>query len=59
MVCPDIYPLPFLERTLDKDHTHYLNTVDSKTFLRETISKQTYKTSLGFYLQLQCRIISY
>jgi hypothetical protein len=56
---PDIYGLPFLENTLDKEHNNSLTVVDFKAFLRETGSKQTRKTVLEFCLQVKCRIISY
>lgn len=39
MMDPDIYALPFLESTPDKEHTHCLTVVNSKPFLRETVSK--------------------
>jgi len=55
----DIYGLPFLENTLDKEHTNSLNIVDSKAFLRETVLKQTCKTILELCLQGKCTIISY
>lgn len=59
MMDPDIYALPYLESTLDKEDTHSLTIVDSKTFLREASAKQTCKSALEFSLQLKCRIVSY
>jgi hypothetical protein len=59
MIDPDIYALPFVKIALDKEHTHSLTMVNSKTFLRETVSKQTHKTALECCLQLKCRIIPY
>ena len=54
----DIYALPFLEITLDKEHTTSLTVFNSKTILREKVS-QTCKTVLEFCLKEKFRIISY
>lgn len=43
MADPDIYALPFLGNTLDKELSISLTIVDSKTFLSETVSKQSCK----------------